>query len=67
MKLIHVLYISYLHLLHIQQERTEFEKEMALKELEFAQKSATDNEKSQLAESKELINALDKINNIAGM
>ena len=54
-------------LLHIQQERTEFEKEMALKELEFAQKSATDNEKSQLAESKELINALDKINNIAGM
>jgi len=54
-------------LLQLQQERTEFEKEMALKELEFAQKSATDSEKSELAQSKELINALDKINNIAGM
>tara|TARA_B110000008_G_scaffold33253_1_gene29507 strand:+ start:1369 stop:3555 length:2187 start_codon:yes stop_codon:yes gene_type:complete len=53
-------------LLELQQERVEFEKEMALKELEFAQKSENDNNKTRLTESKELINALDKIKNIAG-
>jgi hypothetical protein len=40
---------------------------MALKELEFAQKSQSEDSKNKLSESKELINALDKINNIAGM
>lgn len=54
-------------MLELQQQRMEFEKEMALKELELAQKAANDNKKSDLNESKELINALDKINNIAGM
>ena len=39
---------------------------MALKELEFAQKSENDNNKTRVTESKELINALDKIKNIAG-
>ena len=52
-------------MLELQQQRMEFEKEMALKELELAQKAANDNKKSDLNQSKELINALDKINNIA--
>tara|TARA_R100001369_G_scaffold4312_2_gene12554 strand:- start:543 stop:2759 length:2217 start_codon:yes stop_codon:yes gene_type:complete len=54
-------------MLELQQERVEFETEMALKELEFAQKSQSEDSKNKLSESKELINALDKINNIAGM
>ena len=52
-------------MLELQQQRMEFEKEMALKELELAQKAENDNNKTRLTESKELINALDKIKNIA--
>tara|TARA_R110000787_G_scaffold264134_1_gene370070 strand:- start:595 stop:1479 length:885 start_codon:yes stop_codon:yes gene_type:complete len=54
-------------MLQLQQERMEFEKEMAMRELELAQKAANDNKKTELNQSKELINALDKINKIAGM
>ena len=54
-------------MLSIQQERAKFEQEMAMKELELAQKAANDNKKTDLNQSKELINALDKINSIAGM
>jgi len=53
-------------MLELQQERVEFEKEMALKELEFAQKAENDNDSNKINESKELINALDKIKSIAG-
>jgi hypothetical protein len=52
-------------MLELQQEKIKFEQEMALKELELAQKSENDNNKTRLTESKELINALDKIKNIA--
>jgi hypothetical protein len=48
----------------LQQKQLQFEKEMALKELELAQKAQNDQEKNQIAESKELINAIDKINNL---
>lgn len=41
-------------------------KEMALKEMQLAQKAQNDNDKTRVTESKELINALDKIKNIAG-
>jgi hypothetical protein len=40
---------------------------MAMKEMELMQKAQNDSEKNNLNQSKELINALDKINNIAGM
>jgi hypothetical protein len=52
-------------MLELQQEKIEFEKEMALKELELAQKAENDNNKTRVSESKELINALDKIKNLA--
>ena len=52
-------------MLELQQARVEFEKEMAMKELELAQKAQNDNNKSELSQSKELINALDKINNLS--
>ena len=52
-------------MLELQQQRMEFEKEMALRELELAQKANNDNNKTKLTESKELINALVKIKNIA--
>jgi hypothetical protein len=48
----------------LQQKQLQFEKEMALKELELAQKAQSDQQKNQIAESKELINAIDKINNL---
>jgi hypothetical protein len=54
-------------MLELQQKQIQFEKEMALKELELAQKAQNDDKKTDIAQSKELINALDKINNIAGM
>ena len=53
-------------LLELEQQKLKFEKEMAMKELELAQKSENDNNKTRVTESKELINALDKIKNIAG-
>ena len=52
-------------MLELQQDRMEFEKEMALKELELAQKANNDNTKNRINEDKDLIDALDKIKNIA--
>ena len=51
--------------LELQQQRIEFEKEMALKQLELMQKAQNDANKTRVTESKELINALDKINNLS--
>lgn len=51
--------------LELQQQRVEFEKEMALKQLELMQKAQNDSNKTRVSESKELINALDKINNLS--
>ena len=51
--------------LELQQQRIEFEKEMALKQLELMQKAQNDANKTRVSESKELINALDKINNLS--
>jgi len=51
--------------LELQQKQLQFEKEMALKELELMQKSQSDTNKNRATQTKELVNALDKINNIA--
>ena len=51
--------------LELQQKQMQFEKEMVMKEMELAQKSQADSDKSRISESKELINALDKIKNIS--
>ena len=53
-------------MLELQQKEVQFEKEMALKEMQLTQKAQNDNDKTRVTESKELINALDKIKNIAG-
>ena len=52
-------------MLELQQDRVKFEKEMALKELELAQKANNDNTKNRINEDKELIDALDKIKKIS--
>jgi hypothetical protein len=52
-------------MLELQQKQIQFEKEMAIKEMELAQKSKADDDKTRISESKELINALDKIKNIS--
>lgn len=52
-------------MLELQQQRIEFEKEMALRELELAQKAQNDDSKNRVNQDRELINALDKIKNIA--
>jgi len=52
-------------MLELQQARVEFQQEMAIKEMELMQKAQNDNNKSELSQSKELINALDKINNLS--
>lgn len=52
-------------MLELQQKQVQFEKEMALKELELMQKSQSDTDKNRTLQTKELVNALDKINNIA--
>ena len=52
-------------MLAIQQERAKFEQEMAMKELELAQKTANDDQKNNLNQSRELITALDKISNLS--
>ena len=54
-------------MLELQQKQAQFEADMAMKEMELMQKSQNDNKKNDITQSKELINALDKINNIAGM
>ena len=51
--------------MELQQKQIQFEKEMALKELELAQKAKNESDKTRVSESKELINALDKINNLS--
>lgn len=51
--------------LELQQKQIQFEKEMALKELELMQKAKTESDKTRITESKELINALDKIKNLS--
>jgi hypothetical protein len=51
--------------MELQQKQIQFEKEMALKELELAQKAKNESDKNRISESKELINALDKIKNIS--
>jgi len=50
--------------LELQQKQIQFEKEMALKQLELAQKTKSERHKNHIEESKELINALDKIKNL---
>ena len=52
-------------MLELQQKQIQFEKEMAIKEMELAQKAKVDDDKTRISESKELINALDKIKNIS--
>ena len=52
-------------MLELQMKQMQFEKEMAIKELELAQKSKNDNDKLNINQSKELINALDKIQNLS--
>ena len=51
-------------MLELQQEKMEFEKEMALRELELAQKSANDKQKTDISKTSEIINSLEKIQNI---
>ena len=52
-------------MLEMQQKQIQFEKEMALKEMELAQKAKNADESSRISQTKELVGALDKINNIA--
>ena len=52
-------------MLELQQKQIQFEKEMAIKEMELMQKAKTNDDKTRISESKELINALDKIKNIS--
>ena len=54
-------------MLELQQKQAQFEADMAMKEMELMQKAQNDSAKNDVSQSKELINALDKINNIAGM
>ena len=54
-------------MLKLEQEKVEFEKEMAIKELELIQKSDESDAKVTQGEMKVVVDALDKINNIAGM
>jgi hypothetical protein len=51
-------------MLELQQEKMEFEKEMALRELELAQKTANDKQKTDISKTSEIINSLEKIQNI---
>ena len=52
-------------MLELQQKQAQFESEMAIKEMELAQKAQNDSAKNSLTQSKELINALDKIQNLS--
>ena len=54
-------------MLKLEQEKVEFEKEMAIKELELMQKAEESDAKVTQGEMKVVVDALDKINNIAGM
>ena len=52
-------------MLELQMKQMQFEKEMAIKEMELAQRTQNDAEKNSISQSKELINALDKIQNLS--
>ena len=52
-------------MLELQQKQIQFEKEMALKEMELAQKTNNDSEKNDMNKTKEIINSLEKIQNLA--
>ena len=52
-------------MLELQQREIQFEKEMALKEMELAQKANNDSEKNDMNKTKEIINSLEKIQNLA--
>jgi len=52
-------------MLELQQKQIQFEKEMALKEMELAQKANNDSEKNDMNKTKEIINSLEKIQNLA--
>jgi len=52
-------------MLEMQQKQMQFEKEMAMKEMELAQKASNDSDKNRSTQTKELVNALDKISNIS--
>lgn len=52
-------------MLELQQREIQFEKEMALKEMELAQKANNDSAKNDMNKTKEIINSLEKIQNLA--
>ena len=52
-------------MLEMQQKQMQFEKEMAMKEMELAQRASSDSEKNRATQTKELVNALDKISDIS--
>jgi len=52
-------------MLELQQKQVQFEKEMALKEMQLAQKANNDSEKNDMNKTKEIINSLEKIQNLA--
>ena len=52
-------------MLDLQEERMKFETETRLKEIELALKAKDQEEKNRMSESKEIINALDKIKNLS--
>jgi len=51
-------------MLELQQKQMQFEKEMALKEMDLAQRANNDAQKNDLNKTKEIINSLEKIQNI---
>ena len=52
-------------MLEMQQKQVQFEKEMALKEMQLAQKAQNDKENTDLNKTKEIMNSLEKIQNMA--
>jgi hypothetical protein len=53
-------------MMDLQHEKLQFETEMAMRELELAQKDKSDSEKNNIAESKQLIDAIDKMAKVSG-
>ena len=52
-------------MLEMQQKEIQFEKEMALKEMQLAQKAQNDKENTDVNKTKEIMNSLEKIQNLA--
>ena len=52
-------------MLELQQKQMQFESEMAMKEMELMQKTNNDQEKNDLNKTKEILNSLEKIQNMA--